>query len=220
MISHELRTPLNFIMGFASILQDELVGTLNAEQHDCVNKIMNGAERMLAQVKNLLDMSQMAAGVFRIVPSSTLYTPVVDEAVSSLTPLAAQKGLVLESDVGAPQEVCLDGPRIVQVLGNLIENAIKFTPQGGRIRIRAAQDGNDLLTEVEDNGPGIPTEDIPRLFHRFQQLDMSTTREAGGIGLGLSISKAIVEAHGGTIGVRSALGKGSTFWFRLPRNAC
>ncbi|HEY9899618.1 MAG TPA: PAS domain-containing sensor histidine kinase [Pantanalinema sp.] len=219
-ISHELRTPLNFIMGFGSILQDELAGKLNAEQHEYVGKMLTGAERMLAQVKNLLDMSQMAAGAFRIAPSETRYEPVVDEAVSSLKPLAAQKGIALECDVQVPRVVCIDGQRIIQVLGNLVENGIKFTPAGGKIRIAARLEEGSLLTEVADTGEGIDAEAIPRLFKRFQQLDMSTTREAGGIGLGLSISKTIVDAHGGTIGVRSEKGKGSTFWYRLPVGEC
>ncbi|HBN09401.1 MAG TPA: hypothetical protein DD435_12385, partial [Cyanobacteria bacterium UBA8530] len=103
---------------------------------------------------------------------------------------------------------------------NLVNNAIKFTPKGGRIKVRACVKGKDLLCEVEDNGIGIgiTKEDFPKLFNRFSQLDMSTTRTAGGTGLGLSISKALIEAHEGKIGVESEEGKGSIFWFTLPLN--
>ncbi|HEY9857741.1 MAG TPA: PAS domain S-box protein [Stenomitos sp.] len=216
-ISHELRTPLNFITGFTCILDDELQGPLNADQHASIGKVLEGADRMLSLVNNLLDMSRLVAGKFQLVPSCTPYPPIVDEVVSSLAPLAEQKRIVLEAAVDVSGEVDLDGQRIIQVLSNLVDNAIKFTPEGGKVRIHAFERNGEIVTEVTDTGPGIASDDQAKLFHLFSQVDMSPTRQAGGTGLGLAISKAIVQGHGGQMGVRSQPGHGSTFWFTLPR---
>ncbi len=215
-ISHELRTPLNFIMGFASILEDEVAGPMSRQQHEYMGKILNGVDRMLLLVNDLLDFAKIQAGKFELHRHATPYAPLVEEVVSTMRPLADQKDIAVSSDVAVDVTPTVDGPRVVQVLTNLLSNAVKFTPAGGSIRVTARIDGNDLLTEVTDTGIGISAEDLPKLFTRFRQLDMSSTREAGGTGLGLSISKGIVEAHGGSIGVRSEKGCGSTFWFRLP----
>lgn len=216
-ISHELRTPLNYIMGFASILDDELGGTRNQSAHSYVAKILQGADRMLLMVNNLLDMSAMAAGEFRLSLGATSFATLVDEVVTTLNPLAVEKQLTLVAEVGIPGEVWLDGARVIQVLSNLVENAIKFTPEGGRIVVHALRLPGAIRCEVRDTGPGIASQDIPKLFTRFRQLDMTSTRRVGGVGLGLSIAKAIVEAHGGSIGVRSPHGQGCTFWFELPQ---
>ncbi|MNK57189.1 Signal transduction histidine-protein kinase BarA [compost metagenome] len=215
-ISHELRTPLNFIMGFGSILQDEIPGTLNPKQQEYLGKMLNGVDRMLILVNDLLDFAKIQAGKLDLLPTRTDFVPLAEEVHATLKPLADQKQLTLALDLPEHLELVADGPRIVQVLTNLVGNAIKFTPAGGRIVLRSRFDGNDLLSEVSDTGIGISPEDLPKLFTRFKQLDMSSTRRVGGTGLGLSISKAIVEGHGGSIGVRSEKDKGSTFWFRLP----
>ena len=215
-ISHEPRTPLNFITGFGSILEDEVAGPLNSKQQEYLRKMLLGAERMLVLVNDLLDFAKIQAGKLDMLPTPTDFAPLVEEVHATLTPLAEQKNLTLATDVPTDLVLNVDGPRIVQVLSNLVGNSIKFTPPGGHIRIASRRDGNDLLTEVTDTGIGISAADQSKLFTRFRQLDMSSTRQVGGTGLGLSISKAIVEGHGGHIGVRSEKGKGSTFWFRLP----
>ncbi|MFN3431538.1 MAG: MHYT domain-containing protein [Candidatus Sericytochromatia bacterium] len=215
-ISHELRTPLNFITGFASVLDDEVPGPLNALQRTYVGKILTGADRMLLLVNDLLDAAKLQAGKFDLAPQPTEYLPVIEEVVTTLRPLADRHGLRLDALIEAEAAPFIDGPRIVQVLTNLVGNAIKFTPQGGRVTVRAFLRGDELVTQVMDTGRGISPENIPRLFQRFQQLDMSATRDAGGTGLGLTICKALVEAHGGAIGVLSEPGRGSTFWFTLP----
>jgi PAS domain S-box-containing protein len=215
-ISHELRTPLNFITGFASVLDDEVPGPLNALQHAYVGKILTGADRMLLLVNDLLDAAKLQAGKFDLAPQPTAYLPVVEEVVATLRPLADRHELRLDVLIEAEAVPVIDGPRVVQVLTNLVGNAIKFTPKGGRVTVRAFVRGDELVTQVMDTGRGIADSDIPRLFQRFEQLDMSATREAGGTGLGLTICKALVEAHGGAIGVLSERGRGSTFWFTLP----
>ena len=215
-ISHELRTPLNFIMGFASVLQDEIQGPLGAEQHTSVAKIMAGADRMLRLVNDLLDLSKIQAGKFELEREPAHLATIAQVAAAEARPAAELKQIAL--DVAVPQdlEAVLDGHRVRQVLDNLVGNAIKFSPPGSTVTVRARTHGENLLVEVVDNGPGIAEADRPKLFERFRQLDMSLTRASGGSGLGLAIAKSLVEAHGGTIGVSSRLGEGSTFWFTLP----
>jgi signal transduction histidine kinase len=218
-ISHELRTPLNFIMGFASILEDEIAGPLNSQQHEYLGKINDGADRMLMLVNDLLDFAKLQAGKFTLAPETTAYPALVSEVVGSMRPLANQKGLQLSMDLRADETLHIDGKRVGQIIYNLVSNAIKFTPKGGQVRVTTFRENGYVRTEVSDTGIGIATEDVPKLFTRFKQLDMSATRQAGGTGLGLSIAKALVEAHGGEIGVKSEPGQGSTFYFTLPAAA-
>lgn len=215
-ISHELRTPLNFIMGYSNILLDEMAGPLTARQQDYLTKVLEGTDRMLLIVSNLIDASQVTAGTFRIFPSATSFDSVVRESVGLLEPVASQKQVSVDVAVEVPEEVPLDGQRITQVLTNLLDNAIKFSHAGGKVTIRSCLRDRQLITEVIDRGEGITPEDLPKLFKPFTQLDMSSTRAHGGTGLGLTISKTIVEAHGGEVGVISEPGRGSTFWFTLP----
>ncbi|MDB5098472.1 MAG: histidine kinase [Cyanobacteria bacterium RYN_339] len=215
-ISHELRTPLNFITGFASIMDDEVVGPLSGEQHACLGKILNGAERMLNLVNDLLDFAKIQAEKFLLDVRPLDYAALVDDIAGSLRALAAPRRIALVTEVAVLDPVPMDGARVGQVLTNLISNAIKFTPEGGEILVRAYVEGDMLITEVVDTGIGIAEENLVKVFEKFKQLDMSATRQVGGTGLGLAITKALVEAHGGEIGVRSEEGRGSTFRFALP----
>jgi hypothetical protein len=215
-ISHELRTPLNFITGFASILADEVQGPLNEGQHESVQRILGGADRMLALVDDLLDFAKIQSGHLKLMIAEARYQPLVDEVLASLAPLAEQKGVQLTSAVPADLAPAVDAQRVTQVLTNLVGNAIKFTQAGGKVEVAAFLRDGRLVTEVRDTGCGIDPAQLGKLFQRFRQLDMSHTRRVGGTGLGLAISKALVEAHGGEIGVESQLGVGSTFWFSLP----
>lgn len=215
-LSHELRTPLNFIMGFASILKDEVAGPQTELQQSYLAKILNGTDRMLLLVNDLLDFAKLRSGKFRLAPEWVDYNTLLEEVRATLEPLAAEKHQTLETDVQVVQAIYVDSNRLVQILSNLIDNAVKFTPFGGTVRVRASIADDMLLTEVTDTGVGIAPADIPKLFTRFHQLDMGSTRSASGLGLGLSISKALIEAHGGVVGVRSEPGHGSTFWFSLP----
>ncbi|MDB5096536.1 MAG: multi-sensor hybrid histidine kinase [Cyanobacteria bacterium RYN_339] len=215
-VSHELRTPLNFIMGFTSLLADEVQGPVNAGQLEALEKILMGTDRMLRLVDELLDFARLQTGKFRLDPIATDLNDVVREVVTAMAPAAAHKGIRLVTDVQVPGRLMLDGPRLGQVLFNLVDNAIKFTPAQGAITLRAWMQADVLHLEVSDTGRGIAVENLARIFRRFEQVDMSNTRAANGVGLGLSIVKALVEAHGGQLEVKSDVGRGATFRIALP----
>ncbi|HEY9723049.1 MAG TPA: ATP-binding protein [Oscillatoriaceae cyanobacterium] len=219
-LSHELRTPINAIMGFASILNDELAGPLRPAQHQYLDKVLGGAEVLLTLINDLLDLSRIQAGKFTMSPESVDFEAIAHGVVENLASLAAQKQLRLDAHLeGAPYDLVADPQRLQQVLVNLVGNAIKFTPEGGTVALKARRMGDRLRVEVTDSGIGIAEADLSRLFKPFSQLDMSKTRRVSGTGLGLSIVKALVEAHGGEVGVQSRLEHGSTFWFTLPLEA-
>ncbi len=216
-ISHELRTPLHFIVGFASLLQDEVRGTLNEAQAAYVAKILEGADGMTHLVDDLLDMARIQAGKLKIHPQPVHLAEVAESVLDSVRPLADERGVRLSLDVDVENDLVIDRDRIAQVFYNLLSNAIKFTGRGGDVTLRAYCEGGEAVMEVADTGAGIALEDLPKLFRRFGKLEGETDDTLPrGTGLGLAISRAIVEAHGGQIGVLSELGKGSTFWFRLP----
>jgi PAS domain S-box-containing protein len=217
-VSHELRTPLNSILGFGSMLDDELVGPMTPQQHHYLKRMLAGGDTLLKLINDLLDMSRIQAGKFSIVRQPLNLRAIADDLVESALPQLEQKAITLFNEVPADLPVLSADPqRIAQVVRNLLSNAIKFTPDGGHVWLRARLDGpDDVRCEVTDTGVGIAKADLPKLFQRFGQLDMSNTRSAPGTGLGLSIVKAFVEAHGGRVGVESEPGRGSTFWFTLP----
>ena len=216
-LSHELRTPLNAVLGFASILEEGVAGPLSERQQAYAGKIIAGTEVLLGLINDLLDMSRMQAGKFTLVVAPLDLGAVVRTTVANASALAEQKALRLEVDV-APDLPVVEGDeqRLAQVVLNLVGNATKFTPNGGAVAVRAARRDGHVRVEVRDDGPGIDPRHHDRLFQPFFQADSSNTRQAGGTGLGLSIARALVEAHGGRIGVESAPGAGSTFWFELP----
>ncbi len=215
-ISHELRTPLNFIMGFASVLDEGVYGKLSEQQAESVTRILEGAFRMLRLVDNLLGISRMQAGSLDLMLGMIDVAQVVREVETSLGQLAEAKQIAITTHAAGPLMVPGDGQRIFQVLVNLVENAVKFTPPGGTIDVAAALDGDRVRVRCTDSGCGIASEDFSKLFRRFGQLDGGKSRSTSGVGLGLSIAKSLVEAHGGEIGVDSEVGRGSTFWFTLP----
>ncbi len=218
-VTHELRTPLTSIVGYAEFLEDGIGGALTAEQLEFLRQLQEGAKRLERLLNDLLDFARLEAGTFRVTKQSADLGAKIRDIAASLIPQAREARI--ELDVCLPETpllVAMDSPRIGQVLYNLIGNAIKFSSPGGQIVIRGSTQDDEILCEVIDAGIGIPAAEIPLLFQRFTQLEAGLSKGVGA-GLGLSISKAIVEAHGGQIGVRSELGKGSTFWFRLPRAA-
>lgn len=215
-VSHELRTPLTAIKGYAEFLEDGVGGPLTPQQLGFVRELELGAERLERLVDDLLDFARIEAGTFKLKFADADLTAKIREVAGSMEPQARDAGLTLEIDVPEePLEVPMDAQRIGQVLLNLVHNALKFTAPGGTVTVRACVVGDAVRCEVTDTGIGIAESDQNKLFQRFSQLE-SGLRSGGGTGLGLSISKAIVGAHGGAIGVESAPGVGSTFWFTLP----
>ncbi len=217
-VSHELRTPLTSMMGYAEFLEDELGGALSETQREFVAQIQRGSRRLEHLLDDLLDFARLDANTFRLVYQEEDLGAKVDEVIRSLRPQAQDSGVALSwRRPPAPALLMMDGHRIEQVLLNLIGNALKFTPRGGRVEVRLFREPAELGVEVQDSGPGIDPADQAKLFRRFSQLSAGSQR--GGTGLGLAISKALVEAHHGSIGLRSVPGEGSVFWFRLPLDA-
>ncbi|MNS52681.1 Alkaline phosphatase synthesis sensor protein PhoR [compost metagenome] len=216
-VSHELRTPIHVMMGFLSILSKGVGGPLSEQQRGYLDKALGVTEVLARLVNEILDLAQVRAGTFTIHPAPCDPLAVVRGCLEAMAPIAEQKPIALLSDLPADLPMLrADAVRLTQVTTNLLSNALKFTDPGGRVTVRARAEGHALRFEVIDTGIGISSADQRRLFQPFTQLDMSQTRQVGGIGIGLSICRAIVEAHGGHIGVESVLGQGSTFWFSLP----
>lgn len=210
-MSHEIRTPLNGILGVADLLQDS---PLSGDQHRQVDIIRQSGTMLLDVINDILDFSKLESGAVRFEPSPVALSATLNVVTEMMRRRAEAAGLQFEvrySDF----LIHADANRIRQVLVNLVGNAIKFTEKG-QVSLEAAVEGDRLRVEVSDTGPGIAADAIPRLFRDFTQLDNSSTRSFGGTGLGLAICKRLVDLMGGTIGVDSAPGKGSTFWFELP----
>jgi signal transduction histidine kinase len=214
-VSHELRTPLTSIVGYTEFLEDLLAGPLTPQQTEFVRQIQLGAYRLSYLVDDLLDDARLDAGTFNLKVEEADLGACIKGVAASLSPQAQAAHIRLELDLpGVPLVFPFDAQRIEQVLGNLLGNALKFTPANGIIQVRIQVEKNYIVCEVSDTGPGIALEDRAKLFQRFSQL--SDGAKKGGTGLGLSISKAIIEAHGGEIGVRNTTGPGTTFYFTLP----
>ncbi|HEY9898975.1 MAG TPA: CHASE domain-containing protein [Pantanalinema sp.] len=214
-VSHDLRAPLTSILGYAEFLEEGIGGALRPSQRDFVRQIGKSTRRMEHLLDDLLDYARIDAGTFVLRVQPMDVSEQIREIADSLRPQLAEARLALEVAVPpAPLLAALDAQRIERVLINLLNNAIKFTPAEGTIRVRAMREAGEVRLEVEDTGIGIASEDLPRLFQPFAQLESGLHR--GGAGLGLSISKTIVEAHGGSIEVKSALGRGSVFVLRFP----
>ncbi|MEB3299863.1 MAG: HAMP domain-containing sensor histidine kinase [Candidatus Sericytochromatia bacterium] len=216
-VSHELRTPLTTIMGFAELLTDGLAGPLAPEAKDFVQEIRRAGERITHLVDELLDDARVQAGTFQIHPEPIAPVARIQALAGSLDPQLLAKGLKLDLDLSpACPNITADPRRVDQVLLNLLSNAIRHSPPGGRISVKARPCVPGLRVEVTDQGPGIAPQDQNLLFQRYRQIG---GRSTGGTGLGLAIARAIVQAHGGEIGVSSAPGHGATFWFTLPGEA-
>ena len=214
-VSHELRTPLTSIKGFAETL---LAGALHDEKHarKFLEIIELEANRLMKLVDDLLDLSRLETkGVtFELRPVDL--DGICRGVVERILPRAEEAGIRLSYLGEGPLFVVADSDRVEQVLTNLVDNALKFTPEGGEIRVQARREGTEAVVSVQDTGQGIPPDDLPHIFERFYRADRSRTRGEGGSGLGLAIAKHLVEMQGGRIWATSRLGEGSTFCFSLP----
>jgi signal transduction histidine kinase len=240
-MSHELRTPLTSVIGYAEMLHEGLAGTLNDEQRDYVQTILGKADQLLQIITSILDVSLLESGQRRIEPTAVALPELAESVVASFASQARKRRLrlvVRTPDKEAPLPRALgDSRKIRQVIWNLLSNAVKFTPEGGEVSVaigvgplaaesgdpdnagRRASRADDRLgvrVVVTDSGIGIPPEKQAHIFEPFFQVDSSSTREYGGTGLGLTLAKSYVEAHGGQIRVDSAVGKGSTFTVSFP----
>jgi signal transduction histidine kinase/CheY-like chemotaxis protein len=214
-LSHELRTPLHAVLGWAQILRSSPDAATMDRAVDAVSRNARAQARL---VEDLLDMSRILAGKVTLAPSPTPIGTIVASAIDALRPVASAKGTALTLSDGAPgARVSGEAARLEQVMTNLLDNAVKFTPAGGSVSVRLSLDTNDVRIDVEDTGEGIRPEFLSVIFERFRQADGSTTRRHGGLGLGLSIAHHIVEMHGGSLHAHSdGVGRGATFTLRLP----
>jgi PAS domain S-box-containing protein len=217
-MSHELRTPLNGIIGFTEFMIDEKPGPLNAKQKEYLTDVLNSGNHLLQLINDVLDLAKVEAGKMEMFPETFSIRKVMDEICSIIAPSAKKKNITIETALSIEADiVTLDPQKFKQVLYNLISNAVKFTNPGGLVKIvTEAHTDNQLRVQVIDTGIGIHQEDFPRLFQEFQQLDSSVARHHEGTGLGLTLTKKIVEYQQGSINVESIVGQGSTFTVLLP----
>ena len=221
-VSHELRTPLNSVIGFSDLLLTGQVegAPLSGTQRDYLETISRNGRHLLQLINELLDLSKIAAGHMDLRLEPVTLDSLFREAADSVrAQLEARRHKLAIEPAPEPYTVTADRGRLLQVLLNLLSNAIKFTTDGGRVTLsaRLGDGGRHVRVAVSDTGIGIAPHDQAKLFQEFVQLDATPSRRYEGTGLGLALSKRLVELHGGTIGVESELGKGSTFWFTLPR---
>ena len=217
-VSHEVRTPLTSIKGSLELLGDERFHVLPPPQKELLSICQANTERQITLINDILDFSKLESSKLSLNFEGVEIGKLVPEAVDHIRNLAGMKGIAIDVHIeGSAGSVDADPMRVAQVVTNLLGNAIKFSPEKGKIEVWARGTDEEVTIDVKDYGKGISQRDLSRLFQRFAQLDSSTTRKAGGTGLGLVISKGIVEQHGGRIWVESVVGKGSTFSFSLPR---
>ena len=215
-ISHELRTPLNAVIGFSELLLEGIAGELQPTQLEYIADIRRAGEHLLGMITDILDLAKFGAGrlSFDIRPMDLLAP--IREAEEIVRPLALKKGQMLELHSDAPVPCVGDPQRIRQVALNLMSNAVKFTPKGGRINVTVRRAGDEAELVVEDNGIGIDPAHHHVIFEMFRQVDGSSTRGYPGTGLGLALVKRFTEAMGGTVSLRSRIGEGATFTIRFP----
>jgi signal transduction histidine kinase len=217
-MSHELRTPLNAVIGFSQLMSDG-AATLPAERvRSYAGHILSSGRHLLDLINDILDLARLEAGGVELHPGRTNVAEVAREVVDVVTGSFAEKPLAVDIEIDEHLGlVWTDTLRLRQVLYNYLSNAWKFTPEGGHLTVRAAPCGEHRFrVEVEDTGPGIAEEDLARLFTEFTQLPSAVRRQYPGTGLGLALTKRIVEAQGGQVGARSEVGRGSTFFAELP----
>ncbi len=216
-MSHELRTPLTSIKEGTGLLLDGVGGETSEKQRKLLGILAQESNRLISVVNSLLDLSKMEAGMMNYDFEPSSVDSLIKRAIAEITPLVEAKQIKLESAIDTPlPSVRIDSERILQVLRNLLGNAVKFTPKGGQISITANPGNGKLAVSVKDSGPGIPMDSLAAIFEKFNQGSRQGAHVRQGTGLGLAIAKSIISSYGGKIWAESQLGKGSTFIFVLP----
>ena len=216
MVSHELRTPITSIKGSLSLMAEGFAGDLPSLAKELVQIAGDESDRLIRLINDILDIRKIAEGKLKLRISVNDIDELVETSIDALKGFAEHENVTLVKEVPTTKRIDCDRDRIIQVLANLISNAVKFSSSGANVIVRAGHNEDIIRISVTDNGNGIPEGELKKLFMPFQQLDCSSTRPKGGTGLGLAISKAIVREHGGEIGVESEVGTGTTFWFEIP----
>lgn len=212
-VSHELRTPLTAIQGFVEALLDEV--TRDPKQY--LEVIYQETLRLKALINDILELSLLQSGQPKWDLNAVDVADLFGRVLFKLSEQVSAKSLTVEQDVPPDLPFLLaNEDRVEQVLVNFLTNAIRYSPPGSTISLRAFSATGNITVAVEDQGPGIPAEDLPHIWERFYRVEKSRSRALGGTGLGLAIAKEIIETHGGRVGVTSEVGRGSTFWFTLP----
>jgi protein-histidine pros-kinase len=217
-MSHELRTPLNAVIGFAEIMVDGRAGPLNPDQKEYLSDILTSGQHLLHLINDVLDLAKIEAGKMELELETFSAKKVLDEVCALMRPTAAKRNIVIRVEASANNDVVmLDQRKFKQILYNLLSNAVKFSHDKGVVQVVLGLGSKQQLQlQVKDSGIGIKNEDLPRIFREFEQLDSGATRQFPGTGLGLALTKRIVELHGGSITVHSEFGKGSTFTIAIP----
>src|SRR5262249_32215865 len=215
-MSHELRTPLNAIIGFSEVLLERMFGEVNDKQTEYLQDIMESGRHLLSLINDILDLSKIEAGRMELEAADFDLPQAIDNALTLMRERAARRGIALRQAVDPRLgQITGDERKVKQVVLNLLSNALKFTPEGGRIDVRASLVEGTAEISVADTGIGIAPEDQEAVFEEFRQVGGSE-KKAEGTGLGLSLCRKFVELHGGRISVKSRVGQGSTFTFTLP----
>lgn len=215
-VSHELRTPLNAILGFSEILSTNLYGVLNPKQAEYISDIRVSGIHLLSMINEILDISKIEAKAVKLVRSTFHISRALNEVCNILEPLAIKKSITLNKILDEDFEVYADYQKIQQILYNLVNNAIKFSPENGQVDIEGKNEGDVFSIKVHDNGIGIDKKYHGKIFAKFVQLDSAYTKKESSTGLGLTITKELVELHGGKISIMSEVNNGSTFIVSIP----
>ena len=216
-MSHELRTPLNAVLGFAELLAEPFYGPLTPAQAEFAEYIMRSGQHLLALINDILDISRIESGQMHLHVEQVALPALFDRVAANVAAQMATKGISLCIEPDDVTTITADDGKVMQILGCLLTNAVKFTPPGGTVWLSARRDGNAVAITVVDTGIGIAPGDQERIFADFTQLDSSTSRMHEGLGLGLALARRLVHLHGGTITVQSTPGEGSTFTVTLPQ---
>ncbi len=216
-VTHELRLPLTSIKGYTDLLRQGIVGPVNDQQKNFLNVVRSNVDRMSSLIADLADMSYLQTGRLKLQPRRTTLQAIFEEATTPHLAKFEEKGQTLSVQIEDHiHEIRTDHNRLVQILGVLLLNANRYTPQGGTIRLSAHKDDKLICIEVQDTGIGISEEDQEKLFSAFFRSENQAVREFPGWGLGLHVAHMLAELMGGQLGAESGFGKGSTFWLKLP----